>query len=64
MLSCTTIPTKTVVDYDRINDIAYLKCIGTRIERLQSKGYKPTKMGYRNIQAFCYYHLKSAGVLR
>ena len=63
MLSCKTMSIKKM-DFESIDNFAFWKCVGDRIERLQSEGYKPTHKGYRGIQSFCYYHLKSVGIIK
>ena len=53
MLACKTTQITVKIDFEKIDNIAFWKCVGNRIERLQIKGYKPTHKGYRNIQSFC-----------
>lgn len=62
--ACSTLPVRPGIDYDKINNYAFLKCVANRIAFYHEQDYIPTSKGFRNIQAFCYHHLKTAGLLK
>lgn len=62
--ACKTVQLTNKIDYDKIRNLAYVKCVATRAERFQNSGYEPTTKGWLSIKAGCYMTLKLAGVLK